>query len=270
MSCPVGRAEEFSHASTYVPWTLQTFLCKAHACFLASKFHVCISKICTTSELLVRLSFRTSTTLLYNSKVGPFFSSSSTNRSATRDSRNFLVIVFPMFDCLLCLIVIQRSNILATTPEFCSVFGWPQAFSVCGNAHLLPSLQFPLLMKRPLFKKRSVLPWFPCLKTPFPVSVTLSKKFQRGELRGRQPFSFPLDSHLFSGSSCTPHLSARALICYCPLYAISTVSFPLSLHLLFAAAALQAGFSSSLPREKECLSRIICFHVADHHLFSQV
>ena len=43
----------------------------------------------------------------------------------------------------------------------------------------------------------------------FPVGVPLSKKFRRGELDGREPLLFPLDSRFFSGSCLIPHSSPQ-------------------------------------------------------------
>ena len=61
---------------------------------LANKFHVRFNKLCTTSELLVRQSVRTSTTSVHcaavKPNVWPFVWRSGTERCATRDGRHFL------------------------------------------------------------------------------------------------------------------------------------------------------------------------------------
>ena len=94
---------------------------------------------------------------------GPFFSRSLRNRSATRASRNFLTIFFPVF----CKINFARiahtpcrkaplakgfsdmnfssawvcSNGMASTTGLFRFFGSPPACSVSLNAHFFPSLQ---------------------------------------------------------------------------------------------------------------------------------
>ena len=60
-----------------------------------------------------------------------------------------------------------------------------------------------------LLKKVKRVGWLSFPEIPFPVGVPLPKEFHRGELHGREPFSFPLDSRLSSGSCFIPHFTAR-------------------------------------------------------------
>ena len=77
----------------------------------------------------------------------------------------------------------------------------------------------PLLDSRPR-TKRSMLACFPFLRTFFPFGAPLSKEFLRGELDGREPFPFPVDSRFFVFQS-TP-VSSKALIFCCPLFTMFT------------------------------------------------
>ena len=107
-----------------------------------------------------------------------------------------------------------RSNVLATTTELFRFFRAPPAFSLLKTQHFSPSLldvgntlvdannhKHSLLDNHPL-KRRGTL-------AGCPVGVPLCKEFFLGDLDGREPFRFPWDSHLSSGSCLTPHLSPR-------------------------------------------------------------
>ena len=207
--------------------------------FVASKFHIYFNGICTTSELLVRQRFRTSTawsTLLYNSQCVTFLLALLHTRFATRDSRNMLVI-FPLHFSATLVSLDSLTRRALGLPSLC-IFARSD-FLVCsgvtqcvGDYHRIisflwfspwhfrmlqstftPKFAIPSLMKgtlrwMPAITERSFLdnhPFCqrstsPFLKDFFPACVPFSKEFRRGEPDAREPLPFPLDSRVFSGS----------------------------------------------------------------------
>ena len=214
-------------------------------------------------------------------KLGPFFSRSFTNRNATRATRNFLTRVFPiscnidftgtahtpcrksLFEENFSEVTLSSAwvstNVLASTTEFFRFFGSHPAFTACLNVHLLPSLQFRvderntqvdasnhrhfLLDNHPL-EKRSILAGFSVLD--FSVGFPLSTKIILGQLDGREPFPFPLDSRLcfwiVYHSTLISWRAVNFLLCIArnpPLFL-----FPVPWFLPLAAATPDSGFPS--------------------------
>ena len=209
--------------------------------------YVLVIKICTTCDLLVRQRAFGLRPLCPPGciipMVGRFFSRYFTKRFAARDSRNLLAIFFPFFQKMY-FIGIANTHCVEGLPSLwtlanrlflfrrdpmdayhrivsflCSV----SSLFACSNAHLLPSVQFPLWWKdtqvhaanhkhslkdsHPL-SRRSMWLAFLTWKI-FPVKVPLSKILLSGELDGRELFPFPSDSRLLSGSCFIPHIHPR-------------------------------------------------------------
>ena len=131
------------------------------------------------------------------------------------------------------------------------------AFSVCLNAQVATNTHWHSLLDNHPFKQAKHVGCFSFPDRMFSFWYPLAKEFRRGELDDRQPSTLPLSSSLFSGSCFIPHLSSRTLTFCCPLYATSTVSFPLPSDLPLAAAAPEVGLPSYLSREEKCSSRTI-------------
>ena len=249
--------------------------------FLVRKFHDWSNKICTTSELRTteHSDFDRSVHLVVTPKVGPFFSRFFRSRSGTRSFRNFCTIFFPMF-CKIDFDEItgtscKRSPVAINFSKGFYPLGpmsWrlPQNYFVSLFApSLFRMLERTLSSKFaiPFFIKRT-LRWMPVitfltrrsmLARLFPVGVLLSKEFRRGELNGREPFSFSLGFSFILWILFHTYLSAQSIDLLLSVGPNIHCLINLSLrNLRLATAATDAGFSSCLSREEKCFSRNFC------------
>ena len=150
-------------------------------------------------------------------------------------------------------------------------------FRVLGRT-LTPQLAIPFLMKE-------ALKWMPVITgiSPCGKSITIFSgqkyvgKFSipEGLFPPRNsvvenwtvanPYLFPLDSRLLSGSCFIPHLSPPEHDLFVvPLYAISTVVFPLPLDLLALGCSSARGGLSKLPfTRREMFLANFLFHVSE-------
>ena len=121
------------------------------------------------------------------------------------------------------------------------------------------------------FRGRSISPGFPCLKDVFPVGVSFSKDLHRGELDGLETLFFGFFSLFWTVFLLHTYLLESTDMFLCTSYALSTVSFPLPLDLLLAAAAPSACDvePQSDPGINKLLSfmKLSCLHLSHDQRF---